>query len=52
MPPGKMDSAIELKLFSGIHLLLKVFHFVNRIVDKSFTNKSTSTTGNVDERKC
>ena len=37
-----MSSAIELKLFSGIHLLLKVFHFeafVNRITGN---NKSTS----------
>ena len=45
MPPGKMGSAIKLKLFSGIHLLLKVFHFeafVNHIVGKSFMNKSTS----------
>ena len=40
-----MDSAIKLKRFSDIHLLLKVFHFeafVNCIADKSFTNKSTS----------
>ena len=41
MPPGKMGSAIELKLFSGIHLLLKVFcfeAFVNRIaMCKNFT---------------
>ena len=27
MPPGKMSSAIKLKLFSSIHLLLNVFHF-------------------------
>ena len=40
-----MGAAIKLKLFSGIRLLLKVFHFeafVNRIMGKSFTNKSTS----------
>ena len=44
-PPGKRGSAIKLKLFSGIHLLLKVFRFeafVNRITGKSFTSKSTS----------
>ena len=45
MPPGKMGSAIKLKLFSGIHLLSKVFcfeAFVNCIAGKSFMNKSTS----------
>ena len=45
MLPGKMGSAIKLKLFSGIHLLLKVFPFqvfVNHIAGKSFMNKSTS----------
>ena len=43
--PGKTGNAIKLKLFSGIHLLLKVFHFeafVNRIADKGFMSKSTS----------
>ena len=40
-PPGKMGSTIELKLYSGIHLLLKMFLFVNHSVDNSFTNKST-----------
>ena len=43
--PGKMGRAIELKHFSGIHLLLKVFHvepFINRITGKSFTNKNTN----------
>ena len=42
---GKTDIAINLKLFSDIHLPLKVFcfeTFVNRIADKSATNKSTS----------
>ena len=45
MPSGKTGSAIKLKLYSGIHLLLKVFcfePFVNRIAGKSFMNKSTS----------
>ena len=40
-----MGRAIDLKLFSGIHLLLKVFsfeRFVNCIAGKSFMNKSTS----------
>ena len=44
-PPSITGSAIELKLFSGIHILLKVFcfeAFVNSIVGKSFMNKSTS----------
>ena len=42
MPPGKTGSAIELKLFSGIHILLKAFRFeafVNCITGNSFTNK-------------
>ena len=44
-PPGKTSNAMELKLFSSIHLPLKVFifeAFVNCIAGKSFTNKSTS----------
>ena len=44
-PPGKTGSAIELKRFSDVHLLLKVFRFeafVNRITGNSFMNKSTS----------
>ena len=44
--PGKtVGSAINLKLFSSIRLLLKVFHFeafVNDIAGNSFTNKSKS----------
>ena len=44
-PPGKTGSTIQLKLFSDIHLLLKVFcfeAFVNCIAGKGFMNKSTS----------
>ena len=48
----KMGSVIKLKLFSGIHLLLKVFcfeAFVNHIAGESFTIKSTSSC-NFDEK--
>ena len=47
-PPGKTGSVIKLKLFSGIHILLKVFRFeafVNRIAGKGFTNKRTRRCG-------
>ena len=40
-----MGNAIKLKLFSDIHLLLKVFRFevfVNHSMGNSFMNKSTS----------
>ena len=41
-PPGKTGTYIKLKLFSGIHLLLKVFcfeAFVNHSMGNSFMNK-------------
>ena len=42
---GKMGSAIKLKLFIGIHLLLKAFcfeTFVNHSAGNNFVNKSTN----------